>query len=173
MRRDVLVMPPEVGLLSNVLEHNRFTLAQYGQLVHDSMKAEVTHNWVATFLASNYWRILGKPKEAVMCLRKCINSAPVNYKHLGLLSLANVFHRTHNSQDAIATLELALKYTPENPAIHFTMGNVYATLMQFNSSAKSYADALRIQPQFEAAKSRRHAVLCHHKLEQALEEQHR
>ena len=53
------------------------------------------------------------------------------------------------------------------------MGNVHATLMQFNNSAQSYADALKLQPQFDAAKSRRHAVLCHHKLEQALEEQHR
>ena len=76
-------------------------------------------------------------------------------------------------QDAITTLDLALKYAPENPAIFFTMGNVHATLMQFNNSAQSYADALKIQPQFDAAKSRRHAVLCHHKLEQALEEQHR
>ena len=66
-----------------------------------------------------------------------------------------------------------MKYAPENPAIFFTMGNVHATLMQFNNSAQSYADALKIQPQFDAAKSRRHAVLCHHKLEQALEEQHR
>ena len=52
-------MPPEVGLLSNVLEHNKFTLSQYGQLVHDSIETEQNHNWVATFLASNYWRILG------------------------------------------------------------------------------------------------------------------
>ena len=115
----------------------------------------------------------GKPKEAIICLRKSISSAPTSYKHLGLLSLANVFHRTHNSQDAVATLQLALQYAPDNPAIYFTMGNVYATLMQFNNSAKSYADALRIQPEFEAARSRKHAVLCHHKLEQALEEQHR
>merc|ERR1711935_1205210 len=173
VRKDVLTMPPEVGLLSNVLEHNRFSLAQYGQLVYESIKSEKVHNWLATLLASNFWRILGKPKEAIDCLRKSIYSAPVNYKHLGLLSLANVFHRTHNSQDAITTLDLALKYAPENPAIFFTMGNVHATLMQFNNSAQSYADALKIQPQFDAAKSRRHAVLCHHKLEQALEEQHR
>ena len=41
------------------------------------------------------------------------------------------------------------------------------------SSVKSYSEALKLQPQFEAARSRRYAVLCHHKLEQALEEQHR
>jgi hypothetical protein len=88
--------------------------------------------------------------------------------------LQNNFNSAHlYLQDAITTLDLALKYAPENPAIFFTMGNVHATLMQFNNSAQSYADALKIQPQFDAAKSRRHAVLCHHKLEQALEEQHR
>ena len=32
---------------------------------------------------------------------------------------------------------------------------------------------MKLQPGFEAARSRRYAVLCHHKLEQALEEQHR
>ena len=90
-------MPPEVGLLSNVLEHNRFSLAQYGHLVYESIKSQHPHNWLGTLLASNYWRILGKPKEAIECLRKSIYSAPIHYKHLGLLSLANVFHRSHNS----------------------------------------------------------------------------
>ena len=65
VRKDVLNMPPEVGLLSNVLEHNRFSLAQYGQLVFESIKSEKVHNWLATLLASNFWRILGKPKEAI------------------------------------------------------------------------------------------------------------
>jgi tetratricopeptide (TPR) repeat protein len=76
-------------------------------------------------------------------------------------------------KDAITVLELASKYDQDNSAIYFTMGNVYATLMQFNESAKAYSQALKFQPRFNAAKIRRHAVLCHFKLEQALEEQHR
>ena len=72
------------------------------------------------------------------CLRKAIFYAPIQFKHYGLLSLANIFHRSHNSHDAVAALDLALKYTPENPAIHFTLGNVQATIMQFNQSIKSY-----------------------------------
>ena len=158
-------MAPEVGLLSNVLEHNRFSLSQYGHLIADSMHNEPKYNWLGTYLASNYWRISGRPKEAIGnnvinmpkktrtgwsicnhfpifslsdCLRKAIFYAPIQFKHYGLLSLANIFHRSHNSHDAVAALDLALKYTPENPAIHFTLGNVQATIMQFNQSIKSY-----------------------------------
>lgn len=173
LRKDVLNMPPEVGLLSNVLEYNKLNLAQYGHFIYEALQNEDEDTWLANLLGSNFWRILGKPQEAIECLRRSIYLAPIGYKHLALLSLANVFHRTHNSQDAVTTLELALKYNPNNPALHFTLGNVYATLMQFNNSAASYSDAIRLQPSFEAAKSRKHAVLCHHKLEQALEEQHR
>ena len=173
IRKDVLNMPPEVGLLSNVLEHDRFSLAQYGQLVYDSMQSHPEDNWVAPFLASNFWRILGKPKEAIECLRKSIHSSPDSFKHYGLLSLSNIFHRSHNSHDAITVLEQGIKYAPENSALYFTMGNVYATLMQFNNSAKSYNEAIKLQPDFEAARLRKYAVLCHRKLEQALEEQHK
>ncbi len=141
-------------------------------MIHESINSDQP-TWVSTLLASNFWRILGKPKEAIDCLRKSIKASPPDFKHFGLLSLANVFHRTHNSHDAISALELALKFAPDNPALYFTMGNVYATLMQFNNSAKSYNEALKLQPQFDAAKLRRHAVLCHQKLENALEDQHR
>ena len=37
VRRDVLDMIPEVGLLSNVLENNRYSLSQYGHLVAESV----------------------------------------------------------------------------------------------------------------------------------------
>ena len=65
VRRDVLDMAPEVGLLSNVLEHNRFSLSQYGHLIADSIQNEPKYNWLGTYLASNYWRISGRPKEAI------------------------------------------------------------------------------------------------------------
>ena len=65
VRRDVLDMAPEVGLLSNVLEHNRFSLSQYGHLIADSIHNEPKYNWLGTYLASNYWRISGRPKEAI------------------------------------------------------------------------------------------------------------
>ena len=61
-------------------------------------------------MASNYWRIAGRPKEAIDCLRKTIFYAPIQFKHHGLLSLANVFHRTHNSLDAVSSLGIICIY---------------------------------------------------------------
>ena len=36
-----------------------------------------------------------------------------------------------------------------------------------------YSNAIKIHPQFTQAKQRKHAVLCHYKLEKALEDQHK
>jgi len=46
-------------------------------------------------------------------------------------------------------------------------------LAEYNKSVVCYENALRIQPDFEPASRRRHAVLCHAKLETVLETQHR
>jgi len=46
-------------------------------------------------------------------------------------------------------------------------------LAEYNKSVICFENALRIKPDFEAASKRRHAVLCHAKLESVLETQHR
>ena len=152
-------MNPELTLIPRVLENNRFSIRQYGHLVSESMKTGGNYNWLAVYLASSFWRVLGKPVEAIDCLRKAVYYAPIQFKYYGLLSLANIYHRTHNSLDAVAALELAVNYSPDEYILHYTLGNVYATLMQFNNSIQSYSDALRIQPHMKNIKDRRHAVL--------------
>ena len=56
---------------------------------------------------------------------------------------------------------------------HYTLGNVYAVLGDYNKSSICYENALTLLPTFEAAVDRWHAVLCHRKLEKALENQHK
>ena len=46
-------------------------------------------------------------------------------------------------------------------------------LAEYNKSVICFENTLKIQPDFEAAAKRKHAVLCHAKLEGALEAQHR
>ena len=50
---------------------------------------------------------------------------------------------------------------------------VMQVLAEYNRSVVCFENALRIQPDFDAALRRRHAVLCHAKLEAVLETQHR
>lgn len=46
-------------------------------------------------------------------------------------------------------------------------------LAEYNRSVICFENTLKIQPDFEAAAKRRHAVLCHSKLETMLESKHR
>jgi hypothetical protein len=46
-------------------------------------------------------------------------------------------------------------------------------LGDYNKSIICFENTLKIQPDFEAAAKRKHAVMCHQKLEAALEAQHR
>ena len=130
LRINDLRITPELGLVPGVLQHGRFNLGQYGHLVAKAFTND-PKNWILNLLASSYWRIAGKASETVHCLRKAIALAPFEYRHYGLLALANVFHRAHRSEDAVLVLEEALTNSPRNPVIYFAMGNVYASLMQF------------------------------------------
>jgi len=46
-------------------------------------------------------------------------------------------------------------------------------LAEYNKSVICFENALRLEPDYEAASRCRHAVLCHAKLEAVLETQHR
>ncbi len=57
----------------------------------------------------------------------------------------------------IGAISMILCYYKSNclsdqATLHFTLGNVYATAMQFNSSADSYQRAIEIRPKYQAAK---------------------
>ena len=167
-----LKMGGELGLMSAVLEDGRFHLRQYGHLVSNALVENNDKNIaMAALFASNYWRIIGNPHEAIECQKKALHLAPRIWKFAALLSMANILHRTHHSEDAVTVLHKAIEITPDNPALHFTLGNIQATLLNFNESSESFSNAITLQPNFEAAKRRRHAVFCHQKVERALEEQ--
>ncbi len=89
------------------------------------------------FPPASYWRIRGRADEAIRCLRRSLRLAPRHRSHYPLLALANVLHRSRRSEDALIILQHALSLASElepstgaSVAMHFTKGNVHATLMQ-------------------------------------------
>lgn len=164
-------MAPEDGLANTISINNSYKVFRYAKAIKKHLN-EDKFNWMANFYASNYWRVVGNADEALTCLRNAIVFAPEAQRHIGLLGLANICHRTHFSDEAISVLQKAIEYSPDKAALHFTLGNVYATMMQFNQSAESYKKALEIKPKFQAAKARRHGVICHENLERMLQRQH-
>ena len=57
--------------------------------------------------------------------------------------------------------ELAVNTDPLNVVSHYTLGNVYAVLMQYNKSIDSFHQAVTIQDDLEWVKKRKAAVKGH------------
>jgi len=183
-----LKMMEEVGLMQSILEElseDQISLSEYGHLVDEALEGD-PNNWVAHLYASTFWRISGHASRAIECLRHAYALADPRHKYMPVLGLANVLHRSQKSEDAAGLLSTAAfksldesssassdtsVHKKNSAAVHFTLGNVHATLLNFNESADSYTQALRHDPSFHPAKLRRHAVLCHQKIERALERQ--
>ncbi|XP_076853647.1 tetratricopeptide repeat protein 17 [Brachyhypopomus gauderio] len=130
-------------------------------------------SWVLYNLASFYWRVKNEPKRAVDCVIRALHFSPRQHKDVALVNMANILHRAHFSADAAILAHAALDLTTDLLTSHYTLGNIYAMLGEYNHSVLCYEQALQAQPAFEQALRRKHAVLCQQKLEQRLEAQHR
>uniref|UniRef100_A0A0B7BGE5 Tetratricopeptide repeat protein 17 n=1 Tax=Arion vulgaris TaxID=1028688 RepID=A0A0B7BGE5_9EUPU len=161
---------PELGL-KNAITH-RENVDDYGHLVYEALNKNKT-SWILYNMAAFYWRIKGNPYQAVECIRRALHHSPRLQKDVALISLANILHRARFSNEAAILVHAALEVSKELNVNHFTLGNIYAVLGEYNKSIICFENTLKIQPDFEAASKRKHAVLCHSKLEMALEAQHR
>ncbi|XP_076045248.1 tetratricopeptide repeat protein 17 isoform X2 [Oratosquilla oratoria] len=131
-----------------------------------------TTSWVLYSLATHYWRVRANPFMAVECVRRALHFAPRNLRYIPLVHLGNVLHRARRSDEAALVLHAAIDHNRHSPVAHITLGNVYATLSFYNVSVLCFENALFMSPGDQALRKRKHAVLCHSKLEAALEAQH-
>jgi len=172
IERKNLLMEGEIGLMSIMLDYGHEKLSHYGHHVAHILNKSKT-NWIAYNLAALYWRMKGEAYESIECLRRALHFGPTTEaRPVTLVSLGNVLHQSQKSEDAATVLEMAVDYDPLNSVSHYTLGNVYASLLQYNKSIESFDYAVRLSENLEWVKKRRAAVLCHQKLERILENQH-
>uniref|UniRef100_A0A3B3QH76 Tetratricopeptide repeat domain 17 n=1 Tax=Paramormyrops kingsleyae TaxID=1676925 RepID=A0A3B3QH76_9TELE len=143
-----------------------------GHRIHQGLLRN-SSSWVLYNLASFYWRIKNEPRHAVDCAVRALHFSPRQHKDVALLNMANVLHRAHFSADAAILAHAALDLTADLFTSHYTLGNIYAMLGEYNHSVLCYDQALQARSGIEQALRRKHAVLCQQKLEQRLEAQHR
>ncbi|XP_010773287.1 tetratricopeptide repeat protein 17 [Notothenia coriiceps] len=143
-----------------------------GHRIHHGLLRN-SSSWVLYNMASFYWRMKNEPQRAVDCVVRALHFSPREHKDVALINMANILHRAHFSADAAILAHAALDLTSDLFTSHYTLGNIYAMLGEYNHSVLCYEQALQAQPGFEQALRRKHAVLCQQKLEQRLEAQHR
>ncbi|KAM8893357.1 tetratricopeptide repeat protein 17 [Spinachia spinachia] len=145
---------------------------EVGHRIHQELLRN-SSSWVLYNMASFYWRVKNEPQKAVDCVVRALHFSPRQHKDVALVNMANVLHRAHFSADAAILAHAALDLTSDLFTSHYTLGNIYAMLGEYNHSVLCYEQALQAQPGFEQALRRKHSVLCQQKLEQRLEAQHR
>uniref|UniRef100_A0A6Q2XUC0 Tetratricopeptide repeat domain 17 n=1 Tax=Esox lucius TaxID=8010 RepID=A0A6Q2XUC0_ESOLU len=160
---------PIFGSLSHKLGHS---MDEVGHRIQQGLLRN-SSSWVLYNLASFYWRMKNEPRRAVDCVVRALHFSPRQHKDVALVNMANILHRAHFSADAAILAHAALDLTSDLLTSHYTLGNIYAMLGEYNHSVLCYEQALQAQPGFEQALRRKHAVLCQQKLEQRLEAQHR
>ncbi|XP_029000170.1 tetratricopeptide repeat protein 17 isoform X2 [Betta splendens] len=160
---------PIFSSLSHKLGHS---VDEVGHHIHQGLLRN-SSSWVLYNLASFYWRMKNDPQRAMDCVVRALHFSPRQDKDVALVNMANILHRAHFSADAAILAHAALDLTSDLFTSHYTLGNIYAMLGEYNHSVLCYEQALQAQPAFEQALRRKHAVLCQQKLEQRLEAQHR
>uniref|UniRef100_A0A8C5FIT8 Tetratricopeptide repeat domain 17 n=1 Tax=Gadus morhua TaxID=8049 RepID=A0A8C5FIT8_GADMO len=155
--------------LSHKLGHS---VDEVGHRIHQGLLRN-SSSWVLYNLASFYWRVKNEPRRAVDCVVRALHFSPRTHKDVALVNMANILHRAHFSADAAVLAHAALDLSSDLFTCHYTLGNIYAMLGEYNHSVLCYEQALAAQPGLEQALRRKHAVLCQQKLEQRLEAQHR
>ncbi|XP_072321080.1 tetratricopeptide repeat protein 17 [Eucyclogobius newberryi] len=144
---------------------------EVGHRIHLALQRN-SSSWVLYNMASFFWRIKNEPQRAVDCVVRALHFSPRVHKDVALVNMANILHRAHYSADAAILAHAALDLTSDLFTSHYTLGNIYAMLGEYNHSVLCYEQALQNLP-FEPAFRRKHAVLCQQRLEQRLEAQHR
>ncbi|XP_037071285.1 tetratricopeptide repeat protein 17-like [Pollicipes pollicipes] len=163
-----LSMAPELGLAELVGQQN---VHEFGHRVELALRRR-PGAWVLYQLASLYWRIQGDAPRAVECSRRAIHLSSRVERFVSLVDLGVVLHRCHHSESGAVVLHAAVDHHDQSAEAHYGLGNAYAVLGDYNRSATCFNNTVKLEPQHEGALKRRHAVLCHERLETALESQH-
>jgi len=164
----------ELGLLHLLptIIPNVKTVDEFGTIVSRTLEKNQT-SWMLLNLAGLYWRIVGSTANAIECLRRALHYNPRQKKDMALGSMANVLHRAKHSLDAAILMHAALETSNELDIAYFSLGNIYASLGQFDLAELCYQYVEELHPGFEAAIERKHAARCEIKLDKQLEKQHK
>ncbi|XP_049636661.1 tetratricopeptide repeat protein 17 [Suncus etruscus] len=142
------------------------SLEQIGTRIAKVLEKNQT-SWVLSSMAALYWRVKGQGKKAIDCLRQALHYAPHQMKDVPLISLANILHNAKLWNDAVIVATMAVEIAPHFAVNHFTLGNVYVAMEEFEKALTWYESTLKLQPEFVPAKNRIQTIQCHLMLKKA------
>lgn len=125
-------------------------------------------SWYHYNLASLYWRQKGDAQKALDCIKRSLHFAPRYFKDVPMLNLGVMLQRAQCTAEAAILLHSVIDHAPHKPKGHFLLANVYTALGDYNRSLACYDNALSLKPNWGVAKRARHAIVCHNKVKNTL-----
>ncbi|XP_039280772.1 tetratricopeptide repeat protein 17 isoform X2 [Nilaparvata lugens] len=126
-------------------------------------------SWFLYNLAALHWQVEGDLQKAVQCAKLAMHYVPRMYRDVPLLNLGCLLQRAQLRPEAAILLHAAVDHAPNRPLSHYALATVYAGLGDYNRSVACYDNALRLRPNWVPAQRIRSSVLCHRKLDSALQ----
>ncbi|CAI4219996.1 unnamed protein product [Parascedosporium putredinis] len=159
-------LEPQLAYSYSLLGHEHFEAEEYGKpprlsaghykLILDIIRRGVNPNNAAllTYIA----RILekmGKHRQALSYLRRGTDLEPSdNLGSLIRLQTARLYLRLGQPQDALRDLQLVRQMAPDEPSVHFLLGQAFAMSgpTKRGEALRSYTNALSLDPSNETIK---------------------
>lgn len=158
---------PEKALrdtLLNLYGRTNEKIEQISERLHHSLaraQKESNYLWALTTLAALYWRVKGDAIEAIKCLRHSIHNSSVEFRDVPLITLASIYHQSGFSNSALIVASKALEISPNSVvAIHWSIGNILASMGEYSHAIDFYYSTLALQSNFQTAKERIWAIRC-------------
>ncbi|KAJ8678526.1 hypothetical protein QAD02_014313 [Eretmocerus hayati] len=121
-------------------------ISEIGQRILTATSSKVAAPWVLSMLASLYWRIVGKPRNALDCLQLAITSVPDRFRDVPLISIASISQKFSLIDNALFVAQEAFRVNPVEPITNY----LYGTLLHIkgNSSGAMHhlKQSLRVDP---------------------------
>ncbi|XP_014238216.1 tetratricopeptide repeat protein 17 [Trichogramma pretiosum] len=121
-------------------------LSEIGQRILTATNSKVAAPWVLSMLASLYWRIVGKPRNALDCLQLALDTVPDKFKDVPLVSVASISHKFSLIDNALSAAQEAYKTNPVEPMTNFMYGTLLHLKGNYSGAIYHLKQTLRVEP---------------------------
>jgi adenylate cyclase len=126
-------------------------LREFDNAISEAEKGvSLAPNYAAAYFAlGSVLSTVGRPKEAIPILQKCLRLSPVPVHSQVLGILANSYSALGQYEEAVATYKKVLHvYGPDQLLAHLGLLGTYARMGRENEARAEGAEVLRIDPEF-------------------------
>uniref|UniRef100_A0A914QPD2 Uncharacterized protein n=1 Tax=Panagrolaimus davidi TaxID=227884 RepID=A0A914QPD2_9BILA len=131
---------------------NKALIGDIGQRINTIMRYSIGPKWISGNLAAIYWRYIGKPKEAVICLKFALSD--LKHEDLALIQLSQITMKLGPNYITLAKAitEKAISIDSTEPIPHYILGYLHFLSGSFYNAKQEFLKALILEPSLNDAK---------------------